>query len=285
LNALFRNLTTRQLVIVGLIVPLLCTLIVGWLQWHVVSQMVEGRYIGRSIRNTQVDLGVFRYSLSDAESAQFRYILTRDPGDLDLCRKLFAQAKAQFVELRNLTTGNSLQQKYLDEIEPLLKTKEANAELSFSLEKGGNHAGAMQIIASDDCRQRMLKIEGAIANMQTVAAQQIGLRQIISTHNLKVTAAASVAGLAINLVCIAAVLLLIRRLQRAQANVTSDAIREMVNYHDGKLTIEEYLSRRSAALTTHGNAQIEAEKIISQLERSKARSATTRIPPVQTPPK
>lgn len=285
MNALIRNLTTRQLVVIGLIVPLLCTLVVGWFQWHAVMEMVNGRAIGRQLRETQIDLGIFRYSLSDAESAQFRYILTHNPGDLALYRKLIVQTNNQFGQLRTLTAGNDLQQKYLDQINLLLKVKEANAGRSFTLEDSGNHPAALQFISSDDFRQRMLSIEALIESTQFVQTQLVLQRQFAYSHTLKVTAAASVAGLAINLVCICAVLLFIRRLQQLQSSVTRDALRELVNYEDGKLTIEEYLSRRAAALSAHGQAQIEAEKLLSQLERRKTRAATQRVPTNPAPPK
>jgi CHASE3 domain sensor protein len=277
-NFLFRNLTTRQLVVIGLIVPFICTVIVGWLQWHAITEMVNGRTIGRQLRNVQVDLGIFRYSLSDAESCQFRYILTHDADDMALYRKLIGQCNDTFTRLRTQTASNDFQQKFLDQIEPLLRSKEANADKSFSNEDGGNHAAALQLISSDDFRQRMLQIESLVENMQSVQAQLVILRQYAYAHTLKVTALASVAGLGVNLVCIAAVLLLIRRMQSLQSTVIRDALRELVNFEEGKLTIEEYLSRRASALSAHGHAQIEAEKLISQLERRKNHRATQRVP-------
>ena len=84
---------------------------------------------------------------------------------------------------------------------------------------------------------------------------------------------------------VAMILLLIRRLQQVQSAVTLEAIKEMINYDDGKLTIEEYLHRRSEALATHGKAQIEAEKLLSQVERRKARRATDRVEATEAPPK
>lgn len=285
MNSLFRNLTTRQLVVIGLIVPFVCTVIVGWFQWHAANEMIVGRVIGRQLRNVQVDLGIFRYALSDSESAQFRYILTHDPDDLTLCRKLMGQTNDKFAALRSQTAGNDIQQKFLDQIEPLLRTKETNAEKSFSDEQNGNHAAALQLISSDDCRQRMLRIEGLIENMQDVQGQLVAQRQFAYAHTLKVTVLASAAGLAVNLVCIAAVLLMIRRLQSLQSLVFRDALRELVNFEEGKLTIEEYLSRRANALSTHGQAQIEAEKLISQLERRKSHRATQRVPTDPAAPK
>lgn len=259
-------------------------LVVSWLQWHQVSETAKARIIGRKYRDTQVALAVFRYSLSDAESAHFRYILTQTPGDLALYGTLMDQVTHQLAQIRTLTADIPLQQKYLDQIEPLLLAKKQFAQQSIALDKSGNHAGAMQIISSDASRQNMLQIEDAIQNMESVATQLVIQRQFASNHMLKVTAATSAAGLLVNLACIATILLLIRRLQQAQSLVTLEAIKEMINYEDGKLTIEEYLQRRSEALATHGKTQIEAERLLSQIERSKSRSATTRVPTAQTPP-
>ncbi len=285
LNPLFRNLTTRQLVVIGLIVPLLCTVVVGCFQWNAVSEMVNGRTVGRQLRNIQVDLGIFRYALSDAESSQFRYILTHNPDDLALYGKQLNEANTRFAELRKWTAAIPLQQKYLDQLEPLLQAKEQAANQSFALEQKGDHAGAMQIISSDTSRQNMRAIEDTVDQMETVQAQLILQRQFVYSHTLKVTAAASVAGLGVNLVCIAAVLLIIRRLQVVQSSVMRDALRELVNYENGQLSIEEYLSRRSAALSAHGQAQIEAEKLLSQIERRQSHRATQRVPTIPAPPK
>ncbi len=281
MNSLFRNLTTRQLVVIGLAVPLLCTVLIAGLQWHTVSDMLQGRTLGRQIRSAQLALGVFRYSLSDAESCQFRYILTHNPADLDLYRNLIAQTQDQFAVLQTLTAGNDYQKKYLDQIKPLLKIKEDMAEQTFVLEQKGDHAGAMQILGSDAARQNMLDIEGAVENMEKVEVQVLLIRQNISAHSLKVTAALSVASVGLCLACIAGILLLLRRLERLQSSVTLDALTEMISYEDGTLTIEEYLRRRAEALATHGKAQIAAERLLSQLERRKARSATKRVRTVQ----
>ena len=263
--------------IIGVAVPLLCTLLIGWLQWHVVSDMLKSRDIGRRIRDVQLALGVFRYSLSDAESCQFRYILTHNDANLSLYRSLMVDAKNQFTNLRMLTADDALQQNNLDQMEPLVKAKEQAAEQSLSMEQGGNHAGALQIVSAETNRQNMLDIESVVENMQKVEFETLRARQNIYSHNLKITSALSVASMAISLGCIVLILSVLRRLARAQTVVTLEALREMIKYQDGKMTIEEYLQRRHEALSTHGEAQIEAEKILSQLERSKRRSATQRV--------
>jgi hypothetical protein len=48
----------------------------------------------------------------------------------------------------------------------------------------------------------------------------------------------------------------------------------MIQYEGGSITIEEYLKRRHQALAAHGQAQIEAERILGLIERHKPRLST-----------
>ncbi len=277
MNSLIRHISTKQLVIIGLAVPILCTIMIGWLQWHVVTDMLTSRDLGRAIRKAQLALGEFRYSLSDAESCQFRYILTHNEANVDLYQKLIEEAKSQFAALRSLTADNEIQQKFLDQIEPRLKTKCDLADQSLAMERSGNHAGALEIITSEAGRQNMLEIEAAVENMQKVEVEILTARQNIYSHNLKVSSSLSVASMAVSLGCIGAILLLLRRLARVQTEVTLGALTERLKYEDGKLTIEEYLRQRHQALATHGAAQIEAERLLGKLGQRGPRSATGRV--------
>ncbi len=65
--------------------------------------MLTTRGIARQSRTVQLALGIFRYSLSDAESCQFRYILTQNPADIELYNKLIADALEQLKQIRALT--------------------------------------------------------------------------------------------------------------------------------------------------------------------------------------
>ena len=278
MNSFYRNLTPKQLVAVGLIVPLFSLLLIGWLQWQSVSDMLNTRQINRQSRTVQLGLGIFRYSLSDAESCQFRYILAHNPADLVLYSKLLTQATDQFKLIRSLTSNLPLQQKYLDQIEPLLNEKIRVTQQSLDMEKSGDHAGALKIVGSEESRANMLAIEGALDNMQIVQYQTLLLGQNTYQHDFKFNAALSLAGSALSLGFIVAIILLLRRLAQLQSFVTLCALTEMIEYEGGLITIEEYLKRRHQALATHGQAQIEAERILGLLERRKIRDAIDKGP-------
>jgi hypothetical protein len=194
-----------------------------------------------------------------------------------LYHTLMEEAQGEFLNLRKLTTDSDLQQKCLDQIEPLLKAKEQMTDQSLMMEQSGNHAGALQIVSAEESRQNMLDIEALVENMQKVESEILRARQAIYSHKFKVASALSVGSMAISLGCIVVILSLLRRLARSQSAVTLDALREMIKFEDGKMSIEEYLRRRHQALAQYGEAQIEAEKLLSQLERGKRRSATQRV--------
>ncbi len=63
--------------------------------------------------------------------------------------------------------------------------------------------------------------------------------------------------------------MLLRRLAHLQSLVTLTALTEMIEYEGGAITIEEFLKRRHQALALHGQAQIEAERILGLLEKRK----------------
>ena len=268
----FKFLSTRQLYILGLVVPLFCTVIIGWLQWHAVTDMLKTRASGRHSREIQVALGVFRYSLSDAESCQFRYILTHNPADLDLYAKLRDEAKDQFNLLRSLASYNPYQKISINRIGALLDEKLGVTEKSIEMEKNGDHAGALGIMSAESSRTNMLAIENEVEVMQSNEAQTLWNVQNHSQHNLKVVSALSVLGMALCFAFILAILLLLRRLAELQSFVTIGALTEMIEYEGGMITIEEYLQRRHEALNTHGQAQIEAERVLALLEQRKLRT-------------
>jgi CHASE3 domain sensor protein len=270
-NFFYRNLSNKQLVILGLAVPLLCTLLIGWLQWHSVSDMLKTRELVRHTRAVQLALGVFRYSLSDAESCQFRYILTDNDVNLKLYNKLLASASDQFKLLRSLTSDNAAQQKELDRIEPLLSEKVRVTAQSLALEQSGDRAGALRLAGAEESRLNMLEIENDVEDMQATEAKLLFLRQNIYQHNFKVAGLLSVMSMTLSLCFIIGILLLLRRLAQLQSFVTLCALTEMIEYEGGMMTIEEYLKRRHQALATHGAAQVEAERILGLLKKRNLR--------------
>lgn len=270
MNFLYRNLTPRQLIALGLVIPLLSLLLIGWLQWQSVSDMLQTRQITRDSRAAQLALGTFRYSLSDAESCQFRVILANnDAANLTLYHHYLEAATEQLNIIRSLTANNPLQQKSLASIEQPLRGKVRVMESCLAMEQSGDHAGALKLAADKEGGENMIFIEKVIEDMQAVQTQVLLQGQNHYQHDFKLNALLSLLGAGLSLCFIIGIMLLLRRLAHLQSTVTLAALTEMIEYEGGDITIEEYLKRRHEALSRHGQAQIEAERILGLLEKRK----------------
>jgi len=276
-NFLYRNLTAKQLVLIGTAIPLLCILLIVWLQWQAVTDMLQTRVLARHSHTVIGTLSNFRSSLSDAESCQLRYVLTHKDLNVAPYQKFLTEATDDFQQLRSLTADNALQQKYLDDIEPLMRKKTDIMSQTLALEQSGKHADALQLVSTQEDGSIMLTIENNIDEMQSIEAQVLFQRQTFYQRNFKIATVASFLGVLLCFCFFVAILVLLRRLSQLQSSVTLRALTEMIEYEGGQLTIEEYLNRRHEALQTHGQAQIEAERLLGLLEKKKLRAAAQRV--------
>lgn len=269
MNYLYRNISPRQLLLLGVIVPLVLTSLVGWLICKSVDDMLSSRVLARHSRQVQAALADFSLALVRAESAQRGYILTHNEAYLEPYHKAIDSAFVQYKILRLLTADNALQQQQLDTLEPLLNAKARLMSQNISMEISGDHAGAVQLVVTDVGRKTMVDIMAAVDFMKTVEVNVLFQRQSMYQHNFKLNTLATGMDMVFILVFMIIILWLIRKLQRLQEAVTFCALTEMIEYEGGLLTIEEYLRRRKDALAKHGLAQIEAERLLGMLDKSK----------------
>jgi CHASE3 domain sensor protein len=268
-NFLYRNLSTRQLVNLGVYVFLLFTLIIGWLQWSTINDMINLRQLVHLNHAVQFSLENFHSTLSDAESYQLRYIITHNDVNLGTYQKLKAESSDQFNALKAYTQDNALQQKYIEQIEPLLKQKYDVMDQTIALTQKGDYEGAVAVVKSDLGRISMEGIEQNVKTMEFIESQTLYQRQDIYHNNFKLNAVLSALMLVFSFAFIFALLYLMRQLEQLQSIVTLCALTEMIEYEGGTITIEEYVRRRHQALVTHGNAQVEAERLLGLLGKIK----------------
>jgi len=274
-NYLYRNLTPKQLIALGLVIPVLCLFLIGWFQWQSVSDMLTTRSINRESRNVQLALATFRYSLSDAESCQYRVLLSdNDAENLALYRKYIDAANTQLNFIRSSTADNPLQQKFVASIDQPLHDKIQAMDRVLALEKAGDHAGALKLASQGESGKNMIAIEKAVEDLQSSEVQELVQGQNHYQHDFKFNALLSLVSLGLSLFFIMGIILLLRRLAHLQSVVTLTALTEMIQYEGGNITIEEYLKRRHQALALHGQAQIEAERILGLLEKRRPKAVT-----------
>ncbi len=269
MNYLYRHLSPRQLLVLGVIVPLIFTAIIGWFIYKSVDDMLRNRDLARHSRSIQFALADFNCALVTAESNQRGYLLTHNDAFLEPYHIAIDSTFAQFKTLRLLTANNALQQHQLDIVEPLLNIKGQLMAQIISLEAKGDHAGALQFVNSDIGRKATTDIVAAIEYMKLVEASLLFQHQSLYQHNFKLNNLVTAISVLFCIGFITAILLMLRQLQHLQSVVTLCALTEMIEYEGGLLTVEDYLKRRQEALTTYGLAQVEAERILGMLDKQK----------------
>ena len=104
------RLSIRQLVILGLSVPILLTALVGWLQWESARNFRCAQdWIAHS-HIVQLNLEAFLSSMKDAETGQRGYLLTHKDHYLDPYRAALTQAPGQLQALQGLVAQNDEQE-------------------------------------------------------------------------------------------------------------------------------------------------------------------------------
>lgn len=210
----------RWIAVLGLSISLLVTLLVGWSQRQTVSDLQNTRDWVRHARAVQAALEYFRYCISTAESSQRGYLLTHNEVYLDHYRKSLALDSEQFKLLRSLTADNPDEQKNLDLLEGFLNEKFRVMAQAIALEQNGDRAGALAVVNAGEGTQSM---DGIIATVQVMQDTELNLlqqRQAVFWDKFNFNTKLSVVIFIFCLLYLLAVLVLVRRVGRLQADLT-----------------------------------------------------------------
>jgi CHASE3 domain sensor protein len=89
-----------------------------------------------------------------AESEQRGYLLTGDPGYLEIYRNTIDASVAAVADLRSAVANDPVQQRAVAQIEPLMVRKFDELQETMRLYDAGDHAAALALVA------RFIQIEG-----------------------------------------------------------------------------------------------------------------------------
>jgi len=206
--------------VIGLSAALLLTVLIALTQWQTMRDMRHTRDWVRHTREIQFALEYFRYCISTAESNQRGYLLTHDETYLNNYRKSLALDSEQFKLLRSLTADNSDEQKNLDLLEGFLNEKFRVMAQAIALEQNGDRAGALAVVNAGEGTQSM---DGIIATVQVMQDTELNLlqqRQAVFWDKFNFNTKLSVVIFIFCLLYLLAVLVLVRRVGRLQADLT-----------------------------------------------------------------
>jgi CHASE3 domain sensor protein len=269
------RLSIRQLVILGLSMPILLTGIVGWLQWEsarnfrCAQDWVDHSYI------VQLNLEAFLSSLKDAETGQRGYLLTHRASYREPYQSALMLAPEQLQILQGLVAQNdeSQQQKDLAALGPLMEDKLKELGQTIVLEQNGDHAGALQIVLTDAGKETMDHIREIVGRMQENETILLNQRKEAYRQQAVINSWISNALVLLGLLFVVAIFFLLRRLENLQTMVTICAWSKMIAHEGQWLSIEEYLAQGLHMRVTHGISKVEAARMLKLLEEEKAGSS------------
>ena len=269
-----RHLSPRHLLILALLVFSLLLLLVGGLQWKSGDNFRKSRASVSHTRTVLLDLGSLLSCMIDAETGQRGYLLVHQDSYLEPYNHSLISSHDQIKTLRQLI-WNPEQQNNLAHLEPLIKAKFDELAQTITLEQGGDHVGALQIMTSNSGKNTMDKIRAAVRVMQDGETSLFQQQEDAYQRNSHINFELSVLLLALSLGFIVAIVFffLLRRLERMQEMITICSWSKLIEYEGEWLSVEQYLARRLHARVTHGISHGESYKMLKLLEYEKLKKA------------
>ena len=262
-----RFFSTRRLVISGLSVPIFLLAIAGWFHWRSLGDFQSARDRVARSHAVQRHLDAFFSSMKDAETGQRGFLLTHADDYLKPYLDALAVAPAELEVLKGLTADNPEQGKNLSRLGAMMADKFSEMGQTLALVRGGNPNDAIRLVREDTGQKIMEEIRETVAQMHGVERQLYVQREEAYQREIVFNSRLSFLLIVLGLVFIAAIFLLLHRLERLQSLVTICAWSHMIQYEGQWLSIEDYLKRRFKVSISHGISTSEAQKLLLNIKR------------------
>ena len=231
-------------------------------QWESYQRVVASAQWVTHTLAVQRQFDALLTTVMDAETGQRGFLLLRDADYLAPYRAALAAVEARLTALRDLTADNPAQQARLERLAPLVRAKFAELTETVDLVSRDHREAALTIVASHRGRDLMDRIRANIhdgiddedrllARRTSALYRDVARRQYIAWGLV-----------ALNAIGLAALVWLVRRLQRLEPLVTVCAWSKTIQFEDQWVTFEEYLRRRFHVVITHGISPDEAARLM-----------------------
>jgi PAS domain S-box-containing protein len=167
-----------------------------------------------------------------AESEQRGYLLTDDPGYLEIYHNTIDAGATAVADLRTAIADEPVQQRALAEIEPLMLRKFAELQETIRLHDTGDHAAALDLVRTGVGRELMTRIRGATIRLMDEQRHLVSLRTTNSVSTNIWLLVVNLVGLALIIVLAAISILAVRRAAAkdlGQSESRGDELRAMVS--------------------------------------------------------
>ncbi|HSR98369.1 MAG TPA: response regulator [Kofleriaceae bacterium] len=141
--------------------------VIAALSYRALSQRTAAADAVAHTNAVQDELHRFLSALKDAETGQRGYLLTEDESYLDPYRLAHGAIMAELATLHRSTATDGVQQRRLDVLEPMVKTKLDELAQTIERARRGDRAGALGMVASGRGRDLMDRIRDTVDAMLT----------------------------------------------------------------------------------------------------------------------
>ncbi len=158
-------------------------------------------------------------TLTDAETAQRGYLITRDPKHVPRSKAAIANSTDELDTIAALSSSNSRLLTRIPEIRRLAILRQSEIERTIALGEQGRFDEAIQLMRDNEAQRTMESLRGVVGEMQHEERNLLTSREADDDRAYHSAVVGSLVSTAIGLCALAAVLLLLRRYLRSVAQL------------------------------------------------------------------
>ena len=260
--------TNRILFFLGLSLPLLALLTVGWLVTSISGQFRESFYQVAETYKTLNLVEQTQLHLLDAETERRGYLLAGGSDYLDSYGKAMEFIQEDIQQLQDLIGSDPGQQTNITELQNLVTVR-----LGLDADKIAagvtNLPDMLAISLTTEGKNTMDRINRVLFQMREEEESSLSLSQQHAEADAisgQITTVILIGTIAVALLFIIFIALRLEKLQRV---VTVCAWTGQVKYEGEWIRVEEYLKKRFGISVSHGLSREAAEKIAKEIEVAK----------------
>ena len=161
------------------------------------SGIVRAREAGEWVEHTHQTIDRTRATLSDlkdAETGQRGFILTGDEAYLAPYTNALTALAADTSALRLLTADNPVQQRYLDELAPLVTARLAELDYSIDLRRTQGLAAAVARLRTNRGKQIMDSLRAHVATIESTERSLLATRSTVEEYHSEIVTLVLIGG-------------------------------------------------------------------------------------------
>ncbi|MGA2029110.1 MAG: CHASE3 domain-containing protein [Verrucomicrobiota bacterium] len=258
----------RNLSWLGFLLPLIAILALGWLSYRSNAAFVDAfQWVGHSYKVLNQTERI-RTRVTDIENGQRDYFVTGKKEYLQFYTNSVAQIWPEIEKLKTLAADNPIQLSNAIKIQVLVSNQILYAEENIAKREAGSKSAQNFILMGQEEHGKNFlgQVRGTLASMHREENRLLSIRQQRVEAQAKFNRMLSYVVVIAVIISLAAIRLILRRIEKLQNFVTVCAWSGQVKYEGKWIRVDEYLHRRFGASISHGISQEAMMKMKQELQ-------------------